>query len=162
MKIVFQRVMAVVYALLAGFWAYLLIHSGIWDMSRISTTDSGIGVEYTLTFTSVMLFITCSLVIGLATWLLVFSFKKRTPLWAKIVSIVWLCVNGGLVFLIPPQSYAVSLYAFFYDWIASGNYSDYMAFPFTATFFVVLSLLTVLSVAINMRKKTEVISNESV
>lgn len=160
MKIVFQRVMAVVYALLAGFWAYLLIHSGVWSMSIMSYT--GRNVEFSPTGTTICMFAIALLIVALAIWLLVFAFKNTIPLWAKIVSIVWLCVNGGLVFLIPPQSYAVSLYALFYDWIASGNYSDYMAFPFTATFFVVLSLLTVLSVAINMRKKTEVISNESV
>ena len=127
-----KRIFAVIYDVMILALSYLLFNSIIFNISRISVINGSIGIIggadmptllFVLTKNPVMFLMALFIIFGISTAVIitVVSFKNSCSMLLYITAVVFLIVTAILFFLIPPQTYAISLFvmkaAIIYDTI---------------------------------------------
>lgn len=127
-----KRIFAVIYDVMILALSYLLFNSIIFNISSISLINGSIGIIggadmptllFALTKKPIMFFMVLFIIIGFAAAVLVTAeaFKNSCSMRLCITAVVFLIVTAILFFLIPPQTYAISLFvmkaAIIYDTI---------------------------------------------
>lgn len=112
---------AVIYDVMILALSYLLFNSIIFNISSISVINGSIGIIggadmptllFVLTKNPVMFLMALFIVFGISTAVIitVASFKNSCSMRLYITAVVFLIVTAILFILIPPQTYAISLY----------------------------------------------------
>lgn len=112
---------AVLYDGLTLILSYLLFNSIIFNISSISVINGSIGIIggadmptllFAMTKNPVMFLMELFIIFGISTAVIitVVSFKNSCSMRLYITAIVFLIVTAILFFLIPPQTYAISLF----------------------------------------------------
>lgn len=127
-----KRIFAVIYDVMILALSYLLFNSIIFNISSISVINGSIGIIggadmptllFALTKKPVMFLMALFIIFGISTAMIitVVSFKNSCSMRLYITAVVFLIVTAILFFLIPPQTYAISLFvmkaAIIYDTI---------------------------------------------
>ena len=118
-----KRIFAVIYDVMILALSYLLFNSIIFNISRISVINGSIGIIggadmptllFAMTKNPVMFLMELFIIFGISTAVIitVVSFKNSCSMRLYITAIVFLIVTAILFFLIPPQTYAISLYLY--------------------------------------------------
>ena len=118
-----KRIFAVIYDVMILALSYLLFNSIIFNISRISVINGSIGIIggadmptllFVLTKNPVMFLMALFIIFGISTAVIitVVSFKNSCSMRLYITAIVFLIVTAILFILIPPQTYAISLYLY--------------------------------------------------
>ena len=118
-----KRIFAVIYDVMILALSYLLFNSIIFNISRISVINGSIGIIggadmptllFVLTKNPVMFLMELFIIFGISTAVIitVVSFKNSCSMRLYITAIVFLIVTAILFFLIPPQTYVISLYLY--------------------------------------------------
>ena len=116
-----KRIFAVIYDVMILALSYLLFNSIIFNISSISVINGSIGIIggadmptllFVLTKNPVMFLMALFIVFGISTAVIitVASFKNSCSMRLYITAVVFLIVTAILFILIPPQTYAISLY----------------------------------------------------
>ena len=116
-----KRIFAVIYDVMILALSYLLFNSIIFNISRISVINGSIGIIggadmptllFVLTKNPVMFLMALFIIFGISTAVIitVVSFKNSCSMRLYITAVVFLIVTAILFILIPPQTYAISLY----------------------------------------------------
>ena len=117
-----KRIFAVIYDVMILALSDLLFNSIIFNISSISVINGSIGIIggadmstllFVLTKNPVMFLMELFIIFGISTAVIitVVSFKKSCSMRLYITAVVFLIVTAILFILIPPQTYAISLYA---------------------------------------------------
>lgn len=127
-----KRIFAVIYDVMILALSYLLFNSIIFNISSISVINGSIGIIggadmptllFAMTKNPVMFLMALFIIFGISTAVIitVVSFKNSCSMLLYITAVVFLIVTAILFFLIPPQTYAISLFvmkaAIIYDTI---------------------------------------------
>ena len=116
-----KRIFAVIYDVMILALSYLLFTSIIFNISSISVINGSIGIIggvdmptllFILTKNPVIFIMALFIIFGISTAVIitVVSFKNSCSMRLYITAIVFLIVTAILFFLIPPQTYAISLF----------------------------------------------------
>ena len=116
-----KRIFAVIYDVMILALSYLLFNSIIFNISRISVINGSIGIIggadmptllFVLTKNPVMFLMELFIIFGISTAVIitVVSFKNSCSMRLYITAVVFLIVTAILFILIPPQTYAISLF----------------------------------------------------
>lgn len=116
-----KRIFAVIYDVMILALSYLLFNSIIFNISSISVINGSIGIIggadmptllFVLTKNPVMFLMALFIIFGISTAVIitVVSFKNSCSMRLYITAVVFLIVTAILFILIPPQTYAISLY----------------------------------------------------
>ena len=116
-----KRIFAVIYDVMILALSYLLFNSIIFNISSISVINGSIGIIggadmptllFVLTKNPVMFLMALFIIFGISTAVIitVASFKNSCSMRLYITAVVFLIVTAILFILIPPQTYAISLY----------------------------------------------------
>ena len=118
-----KRIFAVIYDVMILALSYLLFNSIIFNISSISVINGSIGIIggadmptllFAMTKNPVMFLMELFIIFGISTAVIitVVSFKNSCSMRLYITAIVFLIVTAILFFLIPPQTYVISLYLY--------------------------------------------------
>ena len=118
-----KRIFAVIYDVMILALSYLLFNSIIFNISRISVINGSIGIIggadmptllFVLTKNPVMFLMELFIIFGISTAVIitVVSFKNSCSMRLCITAVGFLIVTAILFILIPPQTYAISLYLY--------------------------------------------------
>ena len=118
-----KRIFAVIYDVIILDLSYLLFNSIIFNISSISVINGSIGIIggadmptllFAMTKNPVMFLMELFIIFGISTAVIitVVSFKNSCSMRLYITAIVFLIVTAILFFLIPPQTYVISLYLY--------------------------------------------------
>lgn len=116
-----KRIFAVIYDVMILALSYLLFNSIIFNISSISVINGSIGIIggadmptllFAMTKNPVMFLMELFIIFGISTAVIitVVSFKNSCSMRLYITAVVFLIVTAILFILIPPQTYAISLY----------------------------------------------------
>ena len=116
-----KRIFALIYDFVILALSYLLFNSIIFNISSISVINGSIGIIggadmptllFAMTKNPVMFLMALFIIFGISTAVIitVVSFKNSCSMRLYITAIVFLIVTAILFILIPPQTYAISLY----------------------------------------------------
>ena len=116
-----KRIFAVIYDVMILALSYLLFDSIIFNISSISVINGSIGIIggadmptllFVLTKNPVMFLMALFIIFGISTAVIitVASFKNSCSMRLYITAVVFLIVTAILFILIPPQTYAISLF----------------------------------------------------
>lgn len=118
-----KRIFAVIYDVMILALSYLLFNSIIFNISRISVINGSIGIIggadmptllFVLTKNPVMFLMELFIIFGISTAVIitVVSFKNSCSMRLCITAVGFLIISAILFILIPPQTYAISLYLY--------------------------------------------------
>lgn len=116
-----KRIFAVIYDVMILALSYLLFNSIIFNISSISVINGSIGIIggadmptllFAMTKNPVIFLMALFIIFGISTAVIitVVSFKNSCSMRLYITAIVFLIVTAILFILIPPQTYAISLF----------------------------------------------------
>ncbi len=116
-----KRIFAVIYDVMILALSYLLFNSIIFNISSISVINGSIGIIggadmptllFVLTKNPVMFLMELFIIFGISTAVIitVVSFKNSCSMRLCITAVGFLIISAILFILIPPQTYAISLY----------------------------------------------------
>ena len=116
-----KRIFAVIYDVMILALSYLLFNSIIFNISSISVINGSIGIIggadmptllFVLTKNPVMFLMELFIIFGISTAVIitVVSFKNSCSMRLCIKAVGFLIISAILFILIPPQTYAISLY----------------------------------------------------
>lgn len=116
-----KRIFAVIYDVMILALSYLLFNSIIFNISSISVINGSIGIIggadmptllFAMTKNPVMFLMALFIIFGISTAVIitVVSFKNSCSMRLCITAVGFLIVTAILFILIPPQTYAISLY----------------------------------------------------
>lgn len=144
---IFRKVMSIIFSVFALLWSVILFKAFMFNISRLNMDDIGIigvadipAAQFIPPRNLVLLFWIIS-IISFAVLNIVSAFKKSQ---SKALNILILILFGMMVcgiFLVPMQSYIISLYATFRRWFAKEDLAI-QAFYFSS---LVIAVLTGLS-----------------
>lgn len=118
-----KRIFAVIYDVMILALSYLLFNSIIFNISSISVINGSIGIIggadmptllFVLTKNPVMFLMELFIIFGISTAVIitVVSFKNSCSVRLCITAVGFLIISAILFILIPPQTYAISLYLY--------------------------------------------------
>lgn len=118
-----KRIFAVIYDVMILALSYLLFNSIIFNISSISVINGSIGIIggadmptllFVLTKNPVMFLMELFIIFGISTAVIitVVSFKNSCSMRLCITAVGFLIISAILFILIPPQTYAISLYLY--------------------------------------------------
>lgn len=118
-----KRIFAVIYDVMILTLSYLLFNSIIFNISSISVINGSIGIIggadmptllFVLTKNPVMFLMELFIIFGISTAVIitVVSFKNSCSMRLCITAVGFLIISAILFILIPPQTYAISLYLY--------------------------------------------------
>ena len=118
-----KRIFAVIYDVMILALSYLLFNSIIFNISSISVINGSIGIIggadmptllFVLTKNRVMFLMELFIIFGISTAVIitVVSFKNSCSMRLCITAVGFLIISAILFILIPPQTYAISLYLY--------------------------------------------------
>ena len=116
-----KRIFAVIYDVMILALSYLLFNSIIFNISSISVINGSIGIIggadmptllFVLTKNPVMFLMELFIIFGISTAVIitVVSFKNSCSMRLCITAVGFLIISAILFILIPPQTYAISLF----------------------------------------------------
>ena len=116
-----KRIFAVIYDVMILALSYLLFNSIIFNISSISVINGSIGIIggadmptllFVLTKNPVMFLMELFIIFGISTAMIitVVSFKNSCSMRLCITAVGFLIISAILFILIPPQTYAISLF----------------------------------------------------
>ena len=118
-----KRIFAVIYDVMILALSYLLFNSIIFNISSIAVINGSIGIIggadmptllFVLTKNPVMFLMELFIIFGISTAVIitVVSFKNSCSMRLCITAVGFLIISAILFILIPPQTYAISLYLY--------------------------------------------------
>lgn len=144
-------------ALFSVFWSYVVGSAIIYQTSSIGVSGLNYFVNYFDRFTvSLSLYLLYTLMLLASGILLVFvTFKKQTKPTLNSILIVFLFINSLVLYLIPPQVYAISLYVFCICTLRiPDTVLSRISFMFSGSTFLIISVISIVIIAFSIQKAT--------
>lgn len=145
-----KRIFALVYCFFAIFWSFVLGRAVVYETSAIGAS----GIHYFSRFNILSFFaLFCALSLLVSCVLVtITAFKNKPKSTLDIVIILLLCINAIILYLIPPQVYAVSFFSIFRFVIhIPSNYLSNISFVFSVHFFFIISVVYIMILALNLK-----------
>ena len=133
------------------FWSYVVGCEAIYQMSSIGVSGLNYFDRVAVSWTLFLLYALMLLASGI---LLVFeTFKKQTKPTLNILLIVFLFINSLVLYLIPPQVYAISLYAFCkFTLCIPDTVLSKISFLFSGLIFLIISVISIVIIVFSIHK----------